>query len=307
MKYGLVFVGFGEAGYNIAMGLNAEGMVNIGAYDVMQNDTKKGFLIRSRAKEAGVELIDSLEEAVTNAKYIFSLTSASVCVSVAKAILPYLVEGQTFCDLNSADPMDMVAIDELPRKEGVNFIDIGVLGSVPEDKHKTKMVLAGTGTEGFYNDFAKYNMNLKVLDSKAGGASALKLLKSIINKGMPQLFIEAYTSAAAYGVYDELVALTRDTFSGYTIEEWCNEYLYHTLVHAKRRGEEVKACVNTIERAGLDASMCRAAHKKLLKLSQYGYADRIGPLSAPKLKEVVDMILEDEKNNNSKKEATQEA
>lgn len=293
MKNRLAFIGYGEAGYHISLGLHAEGLENIVAYDVMQDSLERGELIRSRAKEAGVQLASSAEEAYSSAEFIISMTSPAICVKVAHSIIPYLTAGQTYCDLNSADPVDMTEVDQIPRAEGVRFVDAGVLGSVPKTKHRTKMYLTGAGAQAFYEAFSPYNMVLKVLDAPAGGASAIKLFKSVLNKGLPQLFIETYTSAAAYGVLDELIDLTKDTFKGYNLEEYCNEFLYHTLVHAKRRASEAENCARTVERLGLDASMSHATQKKLEQLAKCDYASRIGPEEAPDLRAVIAMILRD--------------
>lgn len=293
MKYQLAFIGYGEAGYHISLGLHAEGLNNIVAYDVMQDSPERGEFIQSRAREAGVFLAPSAEEAYSSADFIISMTSPAFCVDVARSVIPHLTAGQTYCDLNSADPVDMAEVNQIPHSEGVNFVDAGVLGSVPKNKHRTMMYLTGSGAQAFYNTFTPYNMRLKVLDAPAGGASAIKLFKSVLNKGLPQLFIETYTSAAAYGVLDELVNLTKDTFKGYNLEEFCDEFLYHTLVHAKRRAAEVGGCARTIERMGLDASMCHATQDKLEMLAKYDYANRIEPDSAPKLREVIAMVLKD--------------
>lgn len=293
MKNRLAFIGYGEAGYHISLGLHAEGLEDIIAYDVLQDSAERGDLIHSRAKEAGVSLAASAEEAYSSADFIISMTSPAYCVDVARSVIPNLTAGQTYCDLNSADPMDMTEVDQIPRENGVSFVDAGVLGSVPKTKHRTKMYLTGSGAQAFYDAFSPYNMVLKVLDAPTGGASAIKLFKSVLNKGLPQLFIETYTSAAAYGVLDELIDLTKNTFKGYNLEEYCNEFLYHTLVHAKRRAAEVENCAKTVERLGLDASMCHAAQKKLELLAACDYANKIGPDEAPNLREVIAMVLRD--------------
>ena len=62
MKYQLVFIGFGEAAYNISLGLASEGFTNMAAYDAFMDDPQRGKLIHQRAEEAKVPLI-SLEEA----------------------------------------------------------------------------------------------------------------------------------------------------------------------------------------------------------------------------------------------------
>lgn len=297
MKYSVGFIGYGEAAYHISMGLAQEGLKSMAAFDVMQNDPVRGEKIRSRAAENGVTIVGSLEELCSDSDFVISLTSPAVCVDVARQALPLLSAGQVFCDLNSADPVDMTAVDQLPRPEGVKFVDVGVMGSVPANKHKVKMYMAGDGANEFAEFLSRWNGIPKVIDAPAGGASAIKLLKSVFSKGLPQLFIETYAPAAAYGVLDEVLALTRDTFKKCNIEEWCDESLFRTLIHAKRRSAEAAASAKTVERLGFDASMSHATHKKLVQLAEQNYKDRIGD-AEPNLRETIAMIVRDMRSSN---------
>ena len=292
MKHLIGFIGYGEAAYNISLGLASEGMKTMGAFDVMQNDIQRGEKIKSHAAEAGVELEPSLESLCKNSDFIISLTSPAICIEVAKQAFPFITSGQVFCDFNSADPTDMAIIDKLPRPEGVLFTDVAVLGSVPKTKHRTKMYMCGDGAKKFYEMFKQWNTVLKLIDAPAGGASAIKMFKSVFSKGLPQLFLETYVPAASYGVYEEILSLTKDTFKNTDIEKWCNENLFRTLIHAKRRSAEAEYCARTVERLGFDASMSKAVHHKLCMLADQNYKDKIGD-KKPNRRETVEMVMQD--------------
>lgn len=293
MKYQFSFIGFGEAAYHIAKGLRSEGLKEMIAYDTMQDSGERGKLIRSRAQEIGIPLAASLEEAYQSSDFICSLTSPAVCVKVAQSIIPHLESGQVYVDFNSAAPTDMTAIDQIPRKEGVLFCDVGVLGMVPKGGHRTKMFASGDGAKAFYDAYRQYNTVIRLLDAPAGGASACKMFKSVFSKGFPQLLIESYVPAAAYGVLDQIIDLTKDTFKDRNVEEFADETLYRTLVHAERRAVEAAAAADTVESMGFDASISRATAKKLQQLADCDYKTRIGPEESPNLREVIDMLLRD--------------
>lgn len=293
MKHLLGFVGYGEAAYHISMGLASEGLTGMIAWDAAQDDPERGKIVQARAKETGVMLVGSLEEVCSQSDFILSLTSPSVCVEVAKRVLPLLRSGQVFCDLNSADPADMALVDRLPKAAGVKFVDVALLGAVPKGKHRTKMYLSGDGAKDFYEAVRPWNTILKLLEAPAGGASAVKMFKSVFSKGLPQLFLETYVSAAAYGVLDQILDLTRDTFQERNIEQYCDENLYRTLIHAERRAQEAGACAKTVERLGYDASMSRATEAKLKQLSKRRYKERIGD-SAPGMRTVIQMVMQDQ-------------
>lgn len=293
MKYLFAFIGYGEAAYHISKGLYSEGLTQMIAYDTMQDGEDEGKLIRARAKEVGLPLAASLQEACQSASYIFSMTSPAVCLDVAKSVMPYLSSGQVYVDFNSASPTTMTAIDQLPRKEGVLFCDVGVLGMVPKGKHRTKMFAAGDGAKAFFDAYSQFNTVVTLLDAPAGGASACKMFKSVFSKGFPQLLLESYVPAAAYGVLDQIIDLTKDTFQSRNVEEYADDTLYRTLVHAQRRAVEVASAAETVESMGLDASISWATAKKLNLLAAHDYKHKIAPDEAPNLREVIEMLLHD--------------
>ena len=274
MKYQLVFIGFGEASYNISLGLASEGFTNMAAYDAFMDDPQRGKLIHQRAEEAKVPLI-SLEEACAEGRFIASMNSAKVAVSVASGIIPQLKSGQVYVDLNSASPTVEEEINKIPRAEGVRFCDAGVMGTVPGNRHKVPMFLAGDGAKAFCDAFSPCGMKLTVLDAPAGGASAIKMLKSVVMKGLPQLMFESYAAAEKYGVLDTLTESLSESLNGKTVEKLSNTFIARTMIHAERRSAEMRDVVATLEALGVDASMSKATVAKLDALAEEHWAEKM--------------------------------
>ncbi|WP_371371078.1 DUF1932 domain-containing protein [Sporomusa aerivorans] len=273
----LVLIGFGEAAYNIASGLKAEGLTDIGAYDINAENPALNGLIQKRAAEVGVILFNSLESAYQAGDFIASLTSANVAYTVAESIIPYLKAGQVYVDMNSAAPTVKADIAKIPHVDGVAFCDAAVMGTVPGNRHKVPMILAGDGAEKFETVFAQYGMNLTVLDAEAGGASAIKMFKSVIMKGIPQLMFESFEAAQKYGVLDTLVGSLSGSLNGKMVEQLADTFIARTMIHASRRSAEMQDVVTTLESLGVDAAMSRATVKKLNQLAEKNWADKLGP------------------------------
>lgn len=273
----LIFIGFGEAAYHIAIGLGAEGNVCLGAYDAYKDDPKAGPLIRQRAEQAQIPLFDTLEEACRDARFVICLTSASSALALAERILPLLKAGQHYVDMNSAAPAVKQAIEQLPRATGVGFCDIAVMGTVPGNNHRVPMLLAGSAAQAFEQAFAPRGMRLTVLDAAPGAASAIKMLKSVVMKGLPQLFLESFQGAERFGVLDTLIASLGDSLNGKTVEQLATTFTARTLIHAKRRGAELDDVVATLESVGVDASMSIATRNQLEKLALRDWATMLGP------------------------------
>lgn len=297
LKYQLVFVGFGEASYNIALGLKSEEFDSMAAYDVFAEDPKRGELIRSRAQEAGIPLI-GLDEVCSEGLFIASMNSAKVALSVAKDLIPRLKAGQTFVDLNSAAPTVEEEIDQIPRAQGVAFCDAGVMGTVPGNRHKVPMFLSGDGARQFYDAFANYNMRLTVLDAPAGGASAIKMLKSVVMKGLPQLMFESFEAAEKYGVLNTLAESLGESINGKTVEKMANTFIARTMIHAERRSAEMRDVVGTLESLHVDASMSKATVAKLDALAAQSWADELDPSGDLDYREAIKLLVRKNQEEN---------
>ena len=272
----LIFIGFGEAAFHLASGLSAQGEIRMGAYDAYRDDRKAGPLIRQRAEQIQVTLYDSLEAACREGRFIVCLTSASNALALAERIMPLLQAGQHYIDMNSAAPTVKQAIERLPRAPGVGFCDIAVMGTVPGNCHRVPMLLAGSAAQAFEQAFTPRGMRLTVLDAEPGSASAIKMLKSVVMKGLPQLLLESFQAAERFGVLDTLVESLADSLDGKTVEQLADTFTARTLIHAKRRAAELDDVVSTLEAAGVDASMSIATRAQLEKLAAQEWASKLG-------------------------------
>ena len=273
----LVFIGFGEAAYHLALGLRSQSDLPIGTFDASASHPQRGALIHERAAQAQVTVFDSLEEACQGTRFLVCLTSASSALSVAQSILPLLKAGQNYVDMNSASPSVKQAINALPRATGVSVCDVAVMGTVPGNNHRVPMLLAGDGAHAFDEAFTPLGMRLTVLPGEAGAASAIKMLKSVVMKGLPQLLLEAFQAAEKFQVLDTLVESLGDSLNGKSVEQLANTFTARTLIHAKRRSAEMDDVVATLEGAGVDASMSRACQAQLEKQAARDWANLLGP------------------------------
>lgn len=273
----LVFIGFGEAAFHLALGLRSQSDLRIGTFDANASDPQRGALIHERATQAQVTVFDSLAAACHDTRFVVCLTSASSALSVAQNILPLLKAGQNYVDMNSAAPSVKQAINALPRAAGVSVCDAAVMGTVPGNNHRVPMLLAGDGAQAFHETFTPLGMRLSVLPGEAGAASAIKMLKSIVMKGLPQLLLEAFQAAEKFQVLDTLVESLGDSLNGQTVEQLANTFTARTLIHAKRRSAEMDDVVATLEGAGVDAAMSRACQAQLEKQAARDWGHLLGP------------------------------
>ena len=203
MKIG--FVGYGEAAFNISLGLKGEGVEGIRANDAMMNHEVMGKQVHARAEQAGVTLVESAKEVAQWADVLFAAVPSSFTMDVCNEIKDCLRPDQVYVDVSASTPATKVAIWEAIKDTGVLFADAAMLGSLPKDKHKVPITASGNGAKKFYELMTPYGMKITLAGEKAGSASAIKLVRSIYMKGIAGLMIEMLQAADAYGVTEEVV------------------------------------------------------------------------------------------------------
>lgn len=274
----LVFIGFGEAAWQIASGLHSSGAkLEMAAYDVQSNHPLFGPQIQQRAQDTKVTLLDSSEDVSRiNARFILCLTSATSALSIAKQLIPRLRSNQVYVDMNSSAPTVKQDIAALAKQHGIRFCDAAVMGTVPGNQHRVPMLLAGDGADSFHGTFGVYGMRLSILNGEAGAASAIKMLKSVVMKGLPQLFIEAFQGAEKFGVVDTLAASLAESLEGKTIQQLANTFTARTFIHAARRSAEMRDALATLQGVGVNSEMTEATQRKLDWLAKDDWKSLLG-------------------------------
>jgi len=268
----LVFIGFGEAAFHICNGLKVNRTLRLGAFDRDFDHPERGHDLHTRVLIAGSRLHRTLPDAVATARYIICLTSADSALPVAQQVMPLLGRGQSYIDMNSAPPAIKQAISALPRNAEIGFCDAAVMGTVPERGHRVPVLLAGCAARRFADDLSPYGMNLTVLDAEPGAASAIKMLRSVVMKGLPQLLIESFCAAEKFDVLDALVASLGDSLNGKTVEQLAETFCTRTVLHATRRSAEMADVVATLHGLGGDAGMSETTLTKLTALAERNLA-----------------------------------
>lgn len=99
---------------------------------------------------------------------------------------------------------------------------------------------------------------IQLFDPVIGRASAAKMCRSVIIKGMESLLTEALLAARHYGVEQTVLKSLRDLFPH---EDWQRMAAYmisRSLKHGRRRAEEMREAARTVAETGLEPSMSQA-------------------------------------------------
>ncbi|MGN7378818.1 NAD(P)-dependent oxidoreductase [Bacillus altitudinis] len=288
MKIG--FIGYGEAAYELSTGLKTEGLNQFYAYDVLLQNEKLAGSLKEKASQTGVQLTSSISELIEKSDLVIAAVPANKTLEVAQSVLESLKKNQLYVDVSASTPdIKKQVANEIEKQEAL-FVDAAMLGSLPVNKHKVPITASGSGIDQFMKVMNAYGMNITKISDQPGDASALKLIRSIYMKGIVGLLIEFLEISKKYNVEHQVISSLSDTIDSKSFEETMNRLVTGSALHAKRRAVELLGTIEMLDEAEIDASMSRAAQKKLERLADFHFAERFDGVKPASWEEVIDVM-----------------
>jgi 3-hydroxyisobutyrate dehydrogenase-like beta-hydroxyacid dehydrogenase len=241
------FIGLGEAAFHICSGLKSEGVEVIYSYDVQSEHPVAGPMIHNRAKEAGVRMVASLNELISNSTIIFCATSAKYAVSIAKEVAKEINDEKLYVDLNSASPSVKKEVAAIINQQGGRFVDGAIMEPVPPHKHKVPILASGDGAQLLAEQVNRFGMKVTFLNEDAGSSSAMKMCRSIFMKGFTALLLETLSASYKFGIDQDILKSIEKTLSNQPFEDLVNLLITRTAIHAERRVTEMNEVIQTLE------------------------------------------------------------
>jgi len=245
----VALIGYGEVGRILAEDLRARG-VAVSAYD-LKLDSEHGQPLREHAAAQGVVLGAAHAQAVHGADLVVSAVTASQAVAVAEACAPGLKPGAFFLDFNSASPGAKCRAAAVVDGAGGCYVEGAVMTSIPPYRIKVPLLLGGTHAAALLPRLAELGFAAQVASDNLGVASATKMCRSVMIKGLEAMVIESFTTARAYGVEDAVLASLKETFPGIDWEQQASYFFQRVIEHGRRRSEELREVAETVREIGL--------------------------------------------------------
>lgn len=246
----VALIGYGEVGRILAEDLRAQGVAVV-AHDLKLAD-ERGNPLREHAAGLGVALATSHAAAVREADLVVSAVTASQAVAVAEACAPGLKAGAFFLDFNSASPGAKIRAAGLVDAANGRYVEGAVMTSVPPYRIRVPLLLGGGHATALQPALQALGFQPKLASAKLGVASATKMCRSVMIKGLEAMVIESFTTARAYGVEDQVLASLAETFPGIDWEKQGAYFFQRVIEHGRRRAEEVREVAVTVREAGLE-------------------------------------------------------
>lgn len=272
-------IGYGEVGRILAEDLRARD-TQVCVFDVKLAGALASPL-RDHAATHGVVLADTHAQAVAGAELVISAVTASQTVAVAQASAPGLSAGAFFLDFNSASPGAKAQAAQVVNAAGGRYVEGAVMTSVPPYRIKVPLLLGGPDAAALQPRLNALGFAAHLASARLGVASATKMCRSIMIKGLEAMVIESFTTARHYGVEDAVIASLQETFPGIDWEKQGAYFFQRVIEHGRRRSEEVREVAQTVREAGLEPWSAAGTAERQAWVADLADAGVFGTSGAP--------------------------
>ena len=251
----IAFIGLGEAASAFISGWAKARAASIKAFDIKSLHDGTAPEIADRAKALGIEATISAKGALAGAELVFSTVTADQAVAAAESYSPLLSNNALWCDLNSCAPQSKRQASDIIRDAGGRYLDVAVMAPVHPKKNMVPCLLSGPEAEGARRVLEALPMSVSVVGTEVGHASSIKLVRSIMVKGLEALTAECALAAAAAGVADNVFPSLKDGHPGIDVPTRAAYNFERMTIHGVRRAAEMDECAKMLAHLGLPNAM----------------------------------------------------
>ncbi len=246
----IAIIGFGEVGRIFAHDLSRNG-ARVAAYD-LTFDGQDGIGRRQAAHGTGVRAGRNAADACSGAHLVISAVTADAAESVARDAASFLRPGQIYLDINSAAPSTKRRSADAMAPSGACFVEGAVMASVPGPRIAVPILGGGREARRAADLLNPLGMSITPVSDEVGRASATKLCRSIMIKGIEALILDCAAAAERWGVSDDVFASLGATFPSIDWAKLAVDMAKRVQDHGIRRAAEMREAAQMLTEIGRD-------------------------------------------------------
>jgi 3-hydroxyisobutyrate dehydrogenase-like beta-hydroxyacid dehydrogenase len=193
----------------------------------------------------------TLDAALDGADLILSVVTADQALVAAQRAASCIAAGALYCDMNSVAPATKQAAAAAIEATGGHYVDVAVMSPVNPKRLATPLLVSGPHAAAGFKALRDAGFaDVRIVGDTVGRASTIKMLRSVMYKGMEALTAECLMACAQAGVTEEVLA----SLGG----DWADGADYRfdrMMVHGPRRAAEMREVIKTLESLGVPSRM----------------------------------------------------
>jgi len=258
----IAFIGFGEAAQAFCAGWGRPPSINsIRAFDIKTDTSETRSQKHADYRAAGVTGYDTLAGALAETHVIFSMVTADQALAAGEKAAHSLPENALYFDCNSCAPDTKRAIAKIIDAAGGRYVDVAVMAPVHPKLHRAPVLISGPHTDVALDMMARLDMSANPAagdTGNIGAASSIKMVRSIMVKGLEALMAECLLAGRRAGVQDIVFDTLDKSYPGFDFRTRAAYALDRMIEHGDRRAAEMREVALTVDQLGLPSAMSRA-------------------------------------------------
>jgi 3-hydroxyisobutyrate dehydrogenase-like beta-hydroxyacid dehydrogenase len=254
----VALLGYGEVGQTLAADLAGAGMRDVAAWDCLFPAATSAPSRVARAS-GHVRTAPSMSDALIGRTVIISAVTAANCIAVAREAAASLPPGAFFFDLNSVAPATRRAAAAAIEAAGGRYVEAAVMSPIAPKRIASPMLLGGAHAAAFEPIARAIGFTgARVFDARVGRASAAKMCRSVMIKGLEALLTEGLLAARHHGVETDVLESLRDLLPAADWQHIAHYMIGRSQQHGRRRAEEMREAALAVGEAGIEPLMSLA-------------------------------------------------
>ena len=249
-------LGFGEVGQALTPDLRLR-VGELTAWDLKFADG--GSAPTRAASQLNMVMAPDAKQAVARADLVISAVTAAQIGDAARSVAPHLKPGAYYFDLNSTSPAAKIEAAGIVDAAGGCFVEAAIMSPISPRRAASPMLLGGPHASAFMPLARELGFSgAELFSGKLGAASAAKMCRSVVIKGLETLMLESLMAARHHGVDGAVLESLRSLFSGDNASASPRYMMSRALIHGRRRAEEMNEAARTVAEAGVSSRMSSA-------------------------------------------------
>lgn len=242
----VALIGFGEAGESFARAQGWRGEAR--GWDILPER-------RAAMAACRVDTADTAAEALADRAFLLCLVTADQALAAARDYAALLPDGALWCDMNSVAPGTKRDAAEAIARAGGRYVDVAVMAPVDKGMAVPLLVSGPHALAAQPLLEALGFTDVRVVGDAVGHASAIKMIRSVMVKGIEALSAECAAAAEAAGVFDEVMASLDASEKAW---QWADRVAHNRermARHGLRRAAEMEEVCKTLAALGIEPVM----------------------------------------------------
>jgi 3-hydroxyisobutyrate dehydrogenase-like beta-hydroxyacid dehydrogenase len=282
----IALLGYGEVGQAMAEDLRALGHTELAAWDILFDGPESAAL---RAARSNVQISHNCSAALNGAGLVISAVTAGQCVAAAREAAGSIGHGAYFLDVNSVAPRSKHDAAKAIDAAGGHYVEASIMSPIGPKRIASPILLGGPYAQEFAGIARKLGfVGASFYSATLGKAAAAKMCRSVLVKGLESLLTESLLAARRHGVEHEVLDSVKDLLPGTDWKKLSRYMISRSLLHGRRRAEEMQEAASTVQDSGIEPCLSRAiAHRQNATA-----ATGVDP-DTPSLEAMLDAMLHD--------------